>query len=121
MQSSDWSAQQLAEFLAVVSGCDDAALAVEVAVERAAEAVEAEIGALVRADGVDFSIGFRSGHVPERALCEAVDRGSNELTVDGVGTCSLLVIPVDDRAALLLARVGDGFTGEEANLARGMG
>src|SRR5258706_13809951 len=95
--SSDWSAQQLAEFLAVVSGRDAGTLAVEAAVERAAEAVEAEIGALVRDDAVVFAIGFRADHVPERELCAATTALASELVVDGLGPCALVSVPVDDR------------------------
>ena len=62
-RSSDWSAQQLAEFLAVVSASSDAVTAIEVAVERAAEAVEAEIGALLHHDEVIFGAAREPGQI----------------------------------------------------------
>jgi diguanylate cyclase (GGDEF)-like protein len=121
LPSPDWSAQQLAEFLAVVSASRDEESAIEVAVERAAEAVEAEIGAMVCDDALVFAIGFPTGQAPEQALRDAVTSGAAELEVDGLGACPVLVVPVDDESRLVLARAGEGFTREEANMARGMG
>ena len=61
---SEWHAQQLAEFLAAISAYEDEPAALDGAVERAAEAMEAEIAAIVRDGSVLVSVGFRTGHVP---------------------------------------------------------
>ena len=66
----NWSTQQLAEFLALVSSCTDIGDATQSAVERAAEALEAEVGALItrrRRGGVD--------RLPDRAGAARRDRG----------------------------------------------
>ena len=62
--NSEWHAQQLAEFLAAVSVYEDEPAALDGAVERAAEAMEAEVAAAVRDGSVLASVGFRAGHVP---------------------------------------------------------
>ena len=67
--------QQLAEFLAVVSAVPDPLSAVQMTTERAAKALEAEVAAIVGADGtvVDL-VGFRTDAVPGAELAE-VARG----------------------------------------------
>ncbi len=141
MGRSAWHAQQLAEFLAAVSAYQDEPGALDGAVERAAEAMEAEIAAVVQDGIVRASVGFRAGHVPVdalRAAAEAAgapgaggDRGgcggggrSGEvpvLKVAGVGDCTTLTVPVDPGTALLVARSGEPFASDEVLLLRGMG
>ena len=118
----DWSAQQLAEFLAVVSSFSDEQSAVEGAVERAAEAVEAEVGALLRDDDVVASVGFPRGKVPVAPLAAAALGTGREIDLPGLGRCALLAIPMDGPlpGTLLLARSGEPFTQQEAGLVRGM-
>jgi diguanylate cyclase (GGDEF)-like protein len=79
---SEWHGQQLAEFLAAVSAYEDEAAAVDGAVERAAEAMEAEVAAIVRDGSVLASVGFRDGHVPAAALV-AVAAGGAASAVPG--------------------------------------
>jgi diguanylate cyclase (GGDEF)-like protein len=132
---SEWHAQQLAEFLVAVSAYEDEPAALDGAVERAAEAMEAEVGAVVRNGDVVASVGFRAGHVPVDALVDAAGRGSAAasgsaaaaagdtpvLPVPGVGDCATVTVPVDDGTVLLLARSGGPFASDEALLLRGMG
>ena len=67
--STDWSTHQLAEFLAAVSSFKDEASATRGAIERAAEAFEAEVGAIVRNGSVVSSVGFpASCHSPFQRL-----------------------------------------------------
>ena len=47
----NWSIQQLTGFLAMVSSAEDERTATRVAVERAAEALDADIAALIRRGG----------------------------------------------------------------------
>jgi diguanylate cyclase (GGDEF)-like protein len=119
----NWSAQQLAEFLAVVSSLPDEASVVVGAVERAAEAVEAEVAALVKDGAVVAAVGYPSGRVPVDQLTRAIAERSPRLDVPGAGSCVLLAIAVDGAVAdtLLVARSGDAdFDREEASLLRGM-
>ncbi|HLX89946.1 MAG TPA: hypothetical protein VKR22_15985, partial [Acidimicrobiales bacterium] len=84
MDTSAWSAQQLAEYLAVVSAFDNERDAMFGAVELAAEAFEAEIGAIVSGETVLVDVGFPSGRTPERQIVEAVVSGA-ALDVPGPG------------------------------------
>jgi diguanylate cyclase (GGDEF)-like protein len=120
--ATSWSAQQLTEFLAQVSVCADEASASRVAIERAAEAIDAEAGAMILGDEVVASIGFTAGRAPHDALLAAARRETESLYVPGVGACPVLIAPLDDDSgALVLARLDDdGFSREEEILLRGM-
>jgi diguanylate cyclase (GGDEF)-like protein len=116
-----WSTQQLAEFLAAISAAPDYPTVARLAVERAAEALEAEIAAIVRDGSVEASIGFPAGAVPEPELIAAVDHPT--LALPGVGPCRTASAPFQDKrgAWLVVGRIGDeGFSAEELVLARSM-
>jgi EAL domain-containing protein (putative c-di-GMP-specific phosphodiesterase class I)/GAF domain-containing protein len=121
--SGSWSTQQLTEFLAAVSSCPDEAAAVRAAVERAAEALESEVGAVVRAGGLVTAIGFGSDRVPATDLLAASQEASGALDLEGLGRCETAVALIEGSppGRLLVARSGEGFTPEERNLLRGMG
>ena len=120
----NWSTQQLAEFLAVVSSYPDEASAVLGAVERAAEALEAEVAAILKDGVVVASIGFPGAEPPAGKL-QAVAAGAlDRLDVPGVGPCATVAVPLEAESsgALVLARAGEvGFSSEERHLLRGMG
>jgi diguanylate cyclase (GGDEF)-like protein len=119
---SEWHAQQLAEFLAAVSAYEDEPAALDGAVEQAAEAMEAEIAAVLRDGAVLASVGFRAGHVPVGTLnAVAATAEAPVLKVAGVGDCVVATVPVDYTTTLLVARSGDPFDSDEALLLRGMG
>ena len=127
--STDWSTHQLAEFLAAVSEFKDESTAARGAIERAAEAFEAEVGAIVRDGSVVASVGFPSGRVPTDHLVSLADGVRQDTVMPGVGVCSVAVVPIEDQqpARLILARAGEGdfagggdFTIQERNLLRGM-
>lgn len=120
---TSWAAQQLAEFLSAVSSADDEHAAVRDGVERAAEAFEAEVGAILGDGGVLAATGFGLGEVPADQLERVRDGASDELRVPGVGACHALATPIGDERlrAMILARTGElPFSSEERNLARGM-
>src|SRR5438874_13326178 len=120
--SESWSTQQLTEFLAVVTAARDERSATQLAVERAAEALEAEVGAMVAGGAVTSVVGFPLGRVPVEDILAVADGRAAALDVPGVGACRTLVVPLAEAAHLLLARSGDeGFLPEEANVVRGMG
>ena len=92
------------------------------AVERAAEAVEAEVGAMVRAGRVVSSVGFPQGRVPEESLGAAAAGQLQTIDVPGVGACGVLstVFEDDIPSFLVLARSGDPFSHDETALVRSM-
>src|SRR5437879_4286191 len=64
-----WSTQQLAEFLAAVSSSETEASAALAAVERAAEALDAEVAAILCDGEVVAAVGYSEGAAPVADLC----------------------------------------------------
>src|SRR5207302_10578451 len=88
MPKSVWSTQQLAEFLAAVSSCETEASAALAAVERAAEALDADIAAIVCGGDVVAAVGYAEGAAPAAELISVAAGGAGAaLAVPGVGTC----------------------------------
>jgi diguanylate cyclase (GGDEF)-like protein len=117
------STQQLAEFLAVISGVQDSSAAAAAAAELAARALECEVGAVLGAAGVLSAVGFSRGRVPDAELAEVAAGSRDLLAVPGAGTCHTAVAPIagDVPGHLLVARSGqEGFTVDEVSLLRGM-
>ena len=122
--SSAWSTQQLTEFLAVVSSVPEPATATREALERAAEALEAELGAVVTGDAVIASFGFPAGKAPVAELLEFTSGASEALELPGLGRCHSAVVPLEGAspAWIVLARLADDeFSREDVSLLRGMG
>jgi len=121
--AGNWSTQQLAEFLAVISSCENEAEATQEAVERTAEALEAEVCVYFRDGEVIDSIGFPPGSASPDSLAAVVSGATEALDVPGVGTCPTMVVPVVGQldGHLILARVGNGFDAAERGLVRSMG
>ena len=123
--AESWSTQQLTEFLALVSSFTDAAAATRGAVERAAEAVDAEVVAVVRDGMVAAAVGFPEDDVPKDQIIALAAAGSTvrQADIPGLGGCRIAVISLDGEVPgqLLVARAGDeDFSGEERDLLRGM-
>ena len=120
---ADWSAHQLTQFLSAISGRAEQRRAIAVGVERAAEALEAEVGAFVHDGVVVSSVGFPAGQVPELALIAAAEAGGGAVDLPYLGPCQSAVVRMEGPLAgkLILARIGDdAFTGDELNLLAGM-
>jgi diguanylate cyclase (GGDEF)-like protein len=120
---SNWSTHQLTELLAVLSRCADESVAVQAAIEQAAQALDGEVGAFVRGGRVVTSIGFPAGRAPEQELLEVAAETRPAIEVPGAGSCRALVAAVDDElsARLIVARSGESsFSSEEVSLVRGM-
>ncbi len=117
-----WSTQQLTEFVAQVGAFEDEDAAIRGAIERAAEALEAEVAAVVRDGKLLGSIGFPIGDVPVEELIAAAAGELPTLEVPGAGSCVVISVELDDGPdRLLVARHGqESFSRHEANLLRGM-
>jgi diguanylate cyclase (GGDEF)-like protein len=120
--ADSWSTQQLTEFVSLVGAFKDEAAAIRGGIERAAEALEAEVAAVVRDGEVLASIGFPVTDVPVGELVRAAAGELPNLDVPGVGSCVVLSAELADGAGrLVLARHGqESFSRQEANLLRGM-
>ncbi|MFL5826164.1 MAG: putative bifunctional diguanylate cyclase/phosphodiesterase [Thermoleophilaceae bacterium] len=119
----NWSTQQLVEFLAVVSSFGEEDAATRGGAERAAEALEAEVAAVVRDGRVVSSVGFPAGQVPEQELLEVARGTRRDIGVPGLGMCEAVSAPLDDSVpgTLIASRCDGGFNSEELDLLRGMG
>jgi len=120
--NGDWSGHQLIEFLVDVSSSGDEAAAMVAAVERAAEVVGAQLGAVVRAGDIVCCTSSAQGTVPHVALLEAAAGRLRTLTMPGTGSCVVLCVTLQDArgSALVLARSGPGFSPEDEALVRAM-
>jgi diguanylate cyclase (GGDEF)-like protein len=119
--SENWSTLQRAVFVAHVSVSTDERDTARRAVERAADALEAEVCALIRRGAVVAAIGFPANHVPTPELVDAASQPVGQRELGELGEVWTMSAALDDRSTLLVARMGeDGFTREESDLLRGM-
>lgn len=123
MSSRDWATQQLAEFLAAVSSFTDEISATRGALERIAEAFEAEVGALVRGEFIASSVGFGVVDVPLEGLLACAQGKRDSIEVAGIGECWTLAAPLEDDSGsvIVVGRVDEEFSREEEVLLRSMG
>jgi diguanylate cyclase (GGDEF)-like protein len=119
-----WSTQQLAEFLSAIAAYSDRDSALQGAVERVAEALEAEVAAVVAGHNILATVGFAAGDVPAHFLRTAAANAPSIIELPSLGFCRVSVVALDTPAGarLLVARTGEaGFTREEEVLLRAMG
>ena len=118
-----WAAQQLPEYLAVVSARPNAREAMNVAAERAAELMEAEVGAVILDETLEAQVGFPRGTTPAALLVVAAFERRTTLTVPGVGEChsASVTLGAGKSGRLLVARADRPLGAEELSLLRGMG
>jgi len=122
MDGSAWSTQQLAEFVASVSACTTEAAATRAAVERAAEALDADVAAIVCGGEVIAAVGYAENTEPVGELTRIRPGAPNMwLNVPGAGRCpaAAAALAYPPGATLVLARPG-GLTRQETGLLRGM-
>ncbi|TCO48976.1 sensor domain-containing diguanylate cyclase [Actinocrispum wychmicini] len=114
--------QQLLELLAVVSSYPDEESAIRGAAERAAQALEAEVAAVVFGERVAACVGFPRGRVPAVDVVAVTRHELNTLDVPGVGPCATVSARWGGArpGSLVLARRGATFTVQERSLVRGM-
>jgi PAS domain S-box-containing protein len=121
--SGNWSVQQLTGFLAMVSSAEDERTACRVAVERAADALAADVAVLLQRGEVVASAGLDRDPTLEAALADVADGQTVRLIGPSVGDRPALAITVepDTPSRLVFARGRDrDFTPEDVYLARGM-
>jgi diguanylate cyclase (GGDEF)-like protein len=121
--ASSWSTEQLTEFLAAIANASDEDTAIRAAVERAAEALDCEIGAFVLGEEVVTSVGFAVGAVPVHDLIEAANGERREIVLAGGLNAVMIAVPLDDPHAgrIVFGRCSlDPFRPEEVIALRGM-
>jgi len=115
--------QLLADFLAVVSSLPDAPTALEGAVERAAQALDAEVAAVVSAGRARTSVGFPTDRIPHEALAQVAAGERRTLDIPGAGLGHAMAVPLRGSldGHLVVARSGDeAFGVDEISLMRAM-
>jgi diguanylate cyclase (GGDEF)-like protein len=124
--SYHWSIHQLTEYLVSVSKPQDPGSAIVVALERAIEALDAELGAVIIDGEVRGSVGFGVQGVPEAFIATA--RESDAMQIPEVGKAYVVhgeLNKVDGRTSasdcrLIVGRLGEGYAAEEDQMLRGM-
>ena len=122
MDSSSWSTQQLAEFIAGVSIAETEAAAARAAVERAAEALGANVAAIVCDGELVAAVGSPADSVPADELERVMPGAARSwLDVPGAGRCAAVAVALEypPGATLVLARPG-ALTSQETGLLRRM-
>lgn len=124
MEPPGWSTQLLGQFVAAVSAAETERAAARAAVEQAAEALDADVAALVCGGQLLASIGYPDGAAPVaeigRVHTGAVDA---HLTVPGLGRCAATAAALEHPpgARLIVARAAaHGLAPEEIALLRAM-
>lgn len=119
MPGYHWSIHQLTEWFVALSEEQDEELVVSLAVERAIEALDAEIGAVVVGDTVRGAVGFGRA-VPPAAML--LGGGDSRLSVPDIGLLHRVVVELGSefRGVLVVARVDEPFDAEERQMLMGM-
>jgi diguanylate cyclase (GGDEF)-like protein len=120
---SNWSTQQLAEFLVAVAASTDPPSAMLCAMQWGSEVLEAEVAAVVTEDAVLEMIGFPRGQVPVADLLTAGHVSGHVLSLPRVGELRSISVPIEEIGGhLIVARSGgESFKAEEIGLLRAMG
>jgi GAF domain-containing protein len=108
--------------MGAVSCAKDEESALRTAIERAAEALQAEVGAAVFLTVVRASIGFPKGQVPEGDLVAVAEGREDRIDVPGAGDCHAIAVPLEVQPPgwMVLARSSKEFNTAELVLLRGM-
>ena len=123
MSHPGWSSQQLAEFLEAISAVADVGTARRAAVDRVAQALEAEVAAIVNDRGVVAGVGLDPEQVSSAALAAVREGRSKTIELPGLGRCEAASFAITGQAdtSLIVARTGQvNFSSEELNVARGL-
>jgi diguanylate cyclase (GGDEF)-like protein len=121
-----WSIHQLTEYMVSVSQPDDPAAAIEVALERAVEALDAELGVLVVDDEVRGSVGFGTRPVPAAVVVPTLTKGP--VPIPGHRSAYLTYGHLSKMASrgrssesrLIIGRFDEDYTAEEEQMLDGM-
>ena len=123
-----WSTHQFAEYLVSVSRPGDPAGAMQVAIECAIEALEAEVGAVIVDGEVLASVGFGARGVPPDFLATASGEAES-VELARSGRLHLAWSSLDKVTGrfnrmgnrLVAGRLGEGYTAEEIQMLQAMG
>ena len=118
-----WSTQQLTEFLTVVASARTEEEALEEGLHHVAEALDADVAAVVRGPLVPAALGWPRGQVPVAEVLAAAQTGTGVVDVPGIGPLPLVRAELGEEpgAWVVIARAGDeALDAVETGLMRGM-
>jgi diguanylate cyclase (GGDEF)-like protein len=115
-----WSTHELAEYFVAVCAQHTVDAAIQVAVERAAEALDAEVGAAVIGGAVERCYGLPPGTATDGLLSVAAGRAA--IALPGLATVHACASRLERGStdALVLGRLRVAFSGEERQMLQGM-
>ena len=124
---SHWSAHQLTEYLIGVSRPRERGETMAVALDRAIESLEAEVGALIRDGRAVAAVGFGTRGVPE-TFVQAGLEDTQTVLLEGIGLVHLVCGELDrvgarnsdGRGRLVVGRLCEGYSAEETQMLQGM-
>jgi diguanylate cyclase (GGDEF)-like protein len=111
---------QLTEYFAAVTAPQEEHLAIRAALERATEALEAQVGAIVLDGDVSGSVGLLQDTDPASLVRAA--RGVESVTIEGYGQMYAVAAKLErgTAGALLVARTSSPFLQEERQILKAM-
>ncbi|BCY10571.1 GGDEF domain-containing protein [Actinoplanes sp. L3-i22] len=115
-----WSMLRLSEYFSAITRAGDEPAAARVAVQRATEAIDAELGAVIWNGALAASVGL--GRSPEPALFTEIRPGSESVRFPGFGDAFVTVHALDGDydERLVVARADEPFAPEERQMLQGM-
>src|SRR4051812_6734793 len=115
-----WSTVQLTELFSAIARAGETGTALRIAVDRATEATESEVAAVLTATEVLASVGL--GRRPERSVFAGLTPASDVVTFPGTGPMYVTVLMMDRRegGSLVVARRDEPFAAEERQILQGM-
>lgn len=122
--TGSWISHQVSEFLARVTSYPDESSALRGGIEHAAEALEAEVAAVVRGASIVLSIGLIDMEQAETDLLRTIENGGHQVALARLDTCQIAVADLEDGlgSRLVVARAGeDPFGRDEQSLLDNMG
>ncbi len=122
MSTASWATQELAEFLEIFGTIERVPM-LRLAIDRVAEALDAEIAAFVGPNEVPVCRGFPPDRLPEDLLIGLRSSRPQEVHVPHIGTGQIITASVnaDADTHLVVIRLSEEFTREENTLLSSMG
>lgn len=124
LDGGSWAVQQLAGLLAGISSHDQAQTMLTGAAHRIAEAIDAEVCALITAAGtIETAIGFPAEEIPADGLLEVVAEDGGKVDVAGLGRIRAEVVDLTAGGitSIVVARSSSGLDRDDLHLVRAMG
>ena len=121
--TASWALISLTEFIAAVGRPDVTPVAIDQAMTRIMETLDAEVSAVSEDDRVKFALGFgRRREPPYAQLREIANSEETQADIDSIGPCFVVRAEIEGTSRnLLFARSSDDFSTDEVAFVRAVG